>query len=258
MRLSRTSIQKAVAGVAVGTGMVAVTNANAAVVYDLRLASGAHSVNAVAGQSYTVDLWAIVSGTNGTNTDDGIQSSYAKILSTQLGSGGGIATGGITAAAVSTDFQSFSGTAPLHRNGGGADLNGDGIVDWGSNSTSSADTNYLFARNAGIVNGGTTIGSAVDVNTWQFKLASFTVTATTLGSGTTTFNLVKPNATAVTAVTYAVARVDNTAFNVSSTNQQGAYPSGGVSFVGGAPIPEPTTLGLAGIAAIGLIGRRRK
>ncbi|HEX8524298.1 MAG TPA: PEP-CTERM sorting domain-containing protein [Tepidisphaeraceae bacterium] len=263
MRLSRTSIQKAIAGVAVGTGMVAAGTAQAGVLYDLRFSDGTKSKEALAG-TYNVELWARVSGPNTSLTDDGIQSSYVKILSSQ-NNGGAITSGGLVAGsgAVTADFQSFSGTSPAHRNGAANDLNGDGIIDWGSSSTSSADTNYMLARAAGIVSDGGTVGQSVNANTWEFKLATFQVTVGAAGgTGTTSFDLVKPNATTGVAITYATARVDGVGFNVQSTNTQGAYVAGnGITFTAaatGGVTPEPASLGLLGVAAIGLVGRRRK
>ena len=253
MRLSRTSIQNAVAGVALGTGLIASTT-QAGLVYDLRFSDGSHTKNLSSADTYTVELWARVSGTNGTVTDEGMTNSYAQIGSTQTG-GGGITSGGFTAGTLADGFNEAGSRA-----GAANDWNADGIVDWGTTATATANTNYMLARNAtvGGVFGGGTLGQSVDAQTWEFKLATFTLNAAAIGTGTTSFNMVQPNMKAVAgAVTYAVSKVDNVTFNVSSANQQGAYTgSTGITLVGA--IPEPSSIGLLGAAAVGLLGRRRK
>jgi hypothetical protein len=252
MRLSRTSIQKAVTGVAVGTGLIASGAASAGLVYDLRFADGSHTQGAVAGQTYTLEVWARVSGTNASTTDERLTNSYVNIVSTQA-SGGAITSGGLSGGTLVTPFDG-AGT----RAGGGSDYNGDGVVDWGSTSTAQANTNYMFSRTStlGGEAAGGTLGESGGGLTWEFKLATFTVTATATGGGTTAFNMFKPAQTSLSGATYATAQVDGTTFNVTNTNQQGTYTgSTGVLFTA---IPEPASLGLLGAAAIGLIGRRRR
>jgi len=250
MRLSRTSIQKAVAGVAVGSGLMVSGAASAGLVYDLSFADGDHTKVATAGGSYTLELWARVSGTNATSTDEALTFSYVNIVSTQS-SAGAITSGGISTGALTAPFNGGGSRA-----GAGSDMNTDGALDWGSTSTGAANTNYMFARTSTVGGelGGGTLGQAVG-STWEFKLATFTVNATTVGAGTTAYNIVKPAATAFTGVSYAGGSVDGSLYNVTNTNQQGAYTgSQGVLFL----VPEPGTLGLLGAAAIGLIGRRRR
>jgi len=258
MRLSRTSISKAVASVALGTGLVATGAANAGVVYDLRFADNSHTQVAVAGQSYTLQLWARVSGTNGNVSDEGIQSIIGSIVSTQ-GSGGALATGGITSVTLNPSFTSSSGTTVLSTAGTSNNITADGIVDWGGTSTSTADAGYIVPRAGGIITGGGSEGVLVNANTWEFQLATLTVNVGSVGAGSTTFTSVKPNATGPgIAATYIVARVDNVGYNVASNNATRIADtygnSTGVTFI----VPEPASLGLAGVAAVGLLGRRRR
>jgi hypothetical protein len=263
MRLSRTSISKAVASVALGTGLVATGAANAGVVYDLRFADNSHTQLAVAGQTYTLQLWARVSGTNGNVTDESIQSTLTSLVSTQV-LGGALATGGITSVSVNPTFQSSSGTTPLFTNGTANNISSDGIVDWGGTSTTTADPGYIVPRASGQVFGGGADGALVNANTWEFQLATLTINvgsinATPAPGSATTFGSLKPNATGPgLAATYVTARVDNAIYNVASNNATRIADTYGNSLGVTFLVPEPASLGLAGVAAVGLLGRRRR
>ncbi len=259
MRLSRTSIHKAVASVALGAGLVSAGVANAGLVYDLRFTDGSHTRVATAGSSYSLELWVRASGTNGNNLDDGLQSTLTTLVSTQF-NGGAIGTGGITSVVVTPLFQTSSGTTPLFANGTSNNITADGIVDWGGTSTASSDPGYILTRANGVQTG-PSVGQAVGPQAWEFQIASLTIAVNTLGTGpgaTTSFNSIKPNASGGIGVTYLVGRVDNVAYNVVSNNAirtADTYNnSSGVTFV----VPEPASLGLAGVAAVGLLGRRRR
>jgi hypothetical protein len=225
----------------------------AGITFDLRFIDGSHTKVAVAGNTYTLELWARVSGTNGNNLDDGIGSSLHTLMSAQVG-GGAITAGGFSSGAVDPNFQYFSGTMPIHRAGGSSDLNADGIIDWGSTSTNGANSNYFYARAPNVLTG-PGFGQAVDADTWEFRLGTFTVNAAATGAGVTRFDVVKPpTAVDVSSFTYVVGRVDNTTFNVTDRTQQGAYTNSiGVSF-----IPEPASVALLGVAGISLLRNRRR
>jgi len=233
---------------------LAAQSADAGLVYDLRSSDGSHALPVTPG-TYTLDLWAQVSGTDASISNETHTFDYVTILSTQSG-GGAITSGGLTGS-LGSGFDE-AGSRP----GAGADLNGDGIIDWGSTSTNGANTNYMLAR-TGIVGGrvgGGTVGQAAGTG-WEFKIASFSLNVGGVGTGTTTFKIVQPNAKAsVGAFTYASSNVDGTTFNVSTSNQQGAYTgsSGTTVTPAGGVVPEPASIGLLGAAAVGLLGRRRK
>src|SRR5205807_127362 len=76
--------------------------------------------------NYHLDLWALVTGTNATFTDEALHDSRHCIASTQIG-GGAIAAGGVTAAQLSPDFDDQFAA----RVGGANNITADGIGDWG-------------------------------------------------------------------------------------------------------------------------------
>jgi hypothetical protein len=266
MRLSRNSIQKAIGAVAIGTGIA--SSASAGIVYELRYVGGPAGSDTAPGVTdplhqrgaqvgtYNVELWARVSGTNATNTDEGLTNSLISVTSTQL-SGGSIQAGALASGVRATAFDETGS-----RNGAANNITADGIGDWGGTGTDVSDTNYMLPRNAtaGGSPGGGSIGSAVDATSWQWKLASFDLNVTSVGGGgTTVYNVAKPLATksGLSAGTYAAFKQDGNTVSIANTNFGSTYAnSTGISLIGA--VPEPASLGLIGAAAVGLLGRRRR
>lgn len=237
----RTS-RRGVRALLLATMAAAGQHAAAGIYYDLRFADGSHNMLVTTPGAYTLDLWVRVSGADADSTNEGVQLSYIDIFSTQT-AGGAMTSGGLSDGQVTTDFQSYSGSVPIYRNGGGADVNADGITDWGSKSTAIADTSYMMARASGHVMAGGTVGQQVNASLWEFKMASFTVNVNAVGNGTTAFNVVKPYATTGIAITYASGRVDGVNFNVLSTNTQGAYTNSiGVLFTTSSTSSSPKSI----------------
>src|SRR5262245_45163363 len=98
MRLSRTSIQSVVAGVAAGTTLMA-SSASAILTYELRF-SGTTDRITVAG-SADLELWAVLGGTDLIHTNDTHTFDYITILSTQI-DGGAMVGGGLTDGVLAT------------------------------------------------------------------------------------------------------------------------------------------------------------
>ena len=87
MRLSRTSLQKAVTGVALGTGLAVASSANAGIVFDVRFTDGTNTKAISATGTYRLLVWARVTGTNANTADDAITSGYMNLRSQQISGG---------------------------------------------------------------------------------------------------------------------------------------------------------------------------
>ncbi len=163
-------------------------SAEAGLTYDLRFSDGSHTQFANVG-NYTLELWAQVSGTNTDHTDDSIVNMTVNTASLQI-NGGAVTSGGLQNGRLAAPFD-WTGA-----NGTSSDLNGDGLIDWGSTSTKIGDTGYMSGRaQVGIILGGGTVGHAVDSQTWEYKLATFTLGVTGVSSingSETEFGVRKP------------------------------------------------------------------
>jgi hypothetical protein len=314
MRLSRTSIQKAVAGVVVGTGLAVAGSASAGLLYDLRFDDGSHSKIPTPNTTYTLQLWAQVTGADAgaltANTgpaNEGFANSFVALKSTQVG-GGAMTSGGVMSGTLAhVDNNDLGVIAYAMDNAGrpgtAADLTPDGIGDWGSASTDLANTNYMLARssvgNQWVVNAAAASGIAGSAGPqlytdgavfsrtgdfghvlpadpthgYEWRLADFTFqTGATLGPGRTQIKMdVDGIANSVADANVAVYYQDGTGpvsgsgktrkwstpASITTGGGTASQPifdaSGFAEFV----VPEPGSLGLLGIAAIGLLARRR-
>jgi hypothetical protein len=190
--------------------------------YDLRFSDGSRLKTAATG-AYSIELWAQLSGTDLNHANDSLSLSYHTLMSEKVG--GGAISGGVTAGGGFTPFNSIRSQAGL-----GSDLNGDGIADWGSTASDTSDVAYLLAQGGGDSGeaGGGAVGHAVNATTWEFKIATFTVNASSLnGLGETRFSVVKPAATnnGIFPAIYAVYQEDGTITSLNANHLAGAYGS---------------------------------
>jgi hypothetical protein len=215
-----------------------------------------------------------VTGTDGDVTNEGLQQNYIMLLSSEVS---GNAFAGAIASPVRVTPFNASG-----RNGAGADLNGDGVGDWGSNSSDIADTGYMLARSGGPTAAGGTAGVAVagDPNSWDFRVARWTLNVTSLGlGGDTRIGIVKPTANFAGPNAYALyhddapktdadgdpdtpdvlvnesqSHVDTTNYQTSGINGTSTYGD----FVTLSVVPEPSNFALLSLTGAGALARRRR
>ena len=140
-------------------------------VIDVRLTGGGQSVVVDhVGQVINFDVFETVTGTHGTGSDDGLQTLTGSLLSSNI-------TGGAAAGTISvTPFSPFDASGS--QNGAQVDLDGDGDLDVGSNTDSSA-TGFFAARAADLQTSSGTVSGAS--NTFKVATGSFTVTTLLTG-----------------------------------------------------------------------------
>ncbi len=187
---------------------------------DVRVAGGAKSAAVTSvGQTVNLEAWAVVTGSNGSASDDGVQDVIGSFLSSNVS--GGAANGNLRV----TPAAPFNGTG----SGSGIqnDLDGDGDLDVGTNNSADGDV-YFFARSNSLqLTGGTTSGG-----THSFKIADLAFTVTSLNGGQTNINFA-PRPSKGTFPSYATAvwqedNVRKSTFLASSNSAAG--------FLVGAPV----------------------
>ncbi|MGB7159080.1 MAG: PEP-CTERM sorting domain-containing protein [Tepidisphaeraceae bacterium] len=225
-----------------GALLVAPAPASAALVYDVRLSSGGgKSLTATAGSTFSVDVYAVVTGANATATDDGFTNGFFSLMSnnTVSDSSSGLT---ITGGGPVAPFNSGSQAGLIQ------DIDADGDLDVGKDSGQSGNVNFVAPR-TGTIGGelGTGTGAA------EFKLATYTVSVGAgAGSGNASLNLVLPGQNGTGTVVLATPIL---------YRQDGAPVNTLTSVSVGSPVvvavPEPAALGVLGLGAFGLFVRRR-
>jgi len=223
----------------------AAVNANAlidvrAVVGSNPAVTSAKVVNAALaapGSTITFNVFAVItpSPDNGNPGDEGFLLGSGSFLSTDVA--GGALRGNMTASRPST----FNGSGSS--NGLPQDLDGDGDLDVGSN-TPATSANFFAARATSAPS--PVFGQEVQIGTLTMTVGQLLASAATGGHTDVNFRLRNNTASAASW------------FENGST----ITPPGG-TVVEGSPVvisavPEPMTLGLAGLAGMSLLGRRRK
>jgi uncharacterized protein (DUF2141 family) len=143
--------------------------------------TGSHAVSVTSvGQVINLQAVATISGTTA-GTNDAFYDAVGSFLGTVTASGGVI---GNLADTLIPTFAANGGSAGVQQ-----DLNGDGGLDIGSNSTSSADAEQYFVARSGDADYSGTVSG--DTNT--FVLATLTYTVKTLGTGVATDLAFRPS-----------------------------------------------------------------
>jgi len=199
---------------------------------------------------HTVLLFVRVIGADTDLTNDGMGYSYVSIASRQLA--GGAASGAITSGLRAYPFNLVG------RDGAGTDFNADGFGDWGSMSTDVSDPAYMFGHVApnplAYYAAGSDVGVAVNEHTWEFPLASFSVSVTSVlqdPDGQTELEIIPPSfQTSNFGPYFATYRRDGLTYGLVAP-LEGIYGSS-VSFA----VPEPGTAILVLCSAGALMKRR--
>lgn len=240
---------RGMAALVLGAGLLAPASSQAGLTYDLRFSDGSSAKTVAAPGSLSLELWARVDGANGNIADEAMQVSYITLQS----SGNVGYAGQLSAGATSLTF-SGSGS----RNGTAADLNSDGIGDWGSNSSNGNDTAYMLARSDVPVAGNTISAdvNALDANTVEFRVGTWSLDITgVVGAASANIGITQPAFTTggLQPPAYAIYEADGVSAGVTTGNTTGVYGD----FVT-ITVPEPTSvLGLS-LGAMMLLARRRK
>jgi hypothetical protein len=246
-RISRRASGKLMAAAVGATGLVA-AQADAGLTIDLRAlgvtttAAGVidekNVIISAPADSVTLGVYARVNGTDGINNET-FNSAYGLLNSA------GVLKGNLAGGVV----NGFNDSA--HMNGSLTDWDSDGDLDVGLSPTSSSSTGKFFARNA--TAGGVPL-TPINANTGEILIGQFVFTATGIpGPSSTIVNFLRRNNNggnvSVAALWFEDGSTVNKAPNMSP---YGVNPQG-VTIVA---IPEPTTLGLMALGAIGLLRRR--
>jgi hypothetical protein len=227
----------------IAVSWLALSQANATLTYDLRLAGGGKSMaNITIGQVINLQLYAVVTGTPGNSAEEGFQYGYVTVLSE---TGGNIE--GDLAAVLATSFAS-----PGAQAGTSQDLDGDGDRDLGS-LASSINSDFLIpeASSMRITSG------AIIPNGREFKLADIYFQVTSIVNPADPMGLSIsvwiPNFTTPSDAE-AKWEEDGAVSSASGLTPGGTFPN---SFpVAGAPVylyavPEPSPITFAATAGLG-------
>lgn len=202
----------------------------------------------VVGDVISFDVFAVITGTNASTTDDKFISVAGSYRSSNGGLLGGIlmdlvrsTTDPDTGEILVAGFDGLGSSVGLAQ-----DLDGDGDLDVGSNVDSFA--NDFWAARYALAPAGAVAGSlSPTTGGRRIGFGTFTVTSVPAASGT---QINFDGRSATTAANYFLDGVP-----VQEPSVDGLVPLqiGG----GGGPTPEPAALSLVGLAALGMVRRRR-
>ncbi|MBC7784340.1 MAG: hypothetical protein H7144_10920 [Burkholderiales bacterium] len=237
---------------------------------DLRFADGSKTLNVDPGNLTPINIyaWGIVSGQSGNAKEEGLLSAVVALQS-QINSAG--ISGSITAGVRGTGWGGVGS-----QSGKASNLSTDGIGDWGSKENSGAGlpAAWFRARTTKSVNNPVdwadgnspddSVSNSLSDGGAEFLLGRFVFTPTAMPNGASLkYNPVTP---AGGAISPGIWWEDTDNKNVASptggksagTGSYGPARKAGMSSEAMAVLPEPTSLGIAAVAGIGLLRRRRR
>lgn len=230
---------KKVAALAVAAFGMMLASADAAfLTYDLRAPDGSKSVIlAGTGSSVTLNLFAVLQNGNANAADDGFTNGGGSFKSTV--GGVGLNLGSLSPVANVNGFNAVGATPGLAQ-----DLDGDGDLDVGSTSPTSA-TDYFTALSLNNPN------PTLNMPAGGFLIGQVMFTVTDAAAGSTQVNFVQRVKTNVSTSVHR-GQSDAAAFNLPGTSAE---------IVVGSPVsilvPEPTAIGMLAAGLAGLLARRR-
>lgn len=237
---------------------------NATVAVDLRFSDGTKSKVAAAG-TYEIDVWAQMSGINGV-ADERLLYLMGSIQSIQRAGGAiGAGSSGITGNSAAPAFTLVD---PYGQAGIPQNATNDGVIDWGTNRTSSTTTikynsgtfiDFVAVDSADVITNLITSGVEFKLGSLEVTLIGSDVLSGTPG-GITEFSWMKP--TGSIPVPF-IGRFDGASSNASSTAYVASGVDNSVQFItnlppGGESVPEPASTLLFGIGVLCLGARRRQ
>jgi hypothetical protein len=249
-------------------GALAVQSASASLLIDLEIAnSGGKAQTVQKGDTVTIDIFATVRGANTTSTNDGFQS-----LQGSLKASGGAIIGVLNPAGddiLDPDSgeptgQKFFGIDPFSgngtTNGKQQDLDNDGTPDWGgqpSDATGIGD--FLALRsNSMVKTGGTPIPDGQGGPAGRmFKIGSFDFVVGGGAGGDEHINFY-PRLLTNGSKAQSTALWQEDTGTGAKDGSTGDLQVGGDVVLSLAAVPEPASLAALGLAAVGLLARRRR
>lgn len=260
--MKRNSMALLAASVAFG---VAATQANASFTYDFRITggptastNGGHTVLNPAPGVYNAQIFARITGDSNL-TNDAYAAGFLYVNSGSV-SGTNAISGGVNSLSIAVPPWTGGGVSV---DGTQSNLSADGISDWGTNNQSSTVGWTLWQNSSGLQAGGST-GSQVDANTWEVLVANVTINIATVNAagGDTTFSVGVPvSGTGSFNLNGGVGKfkpVNYTLDGAGSTAANAALTAGtGITFAV-AVVPEPASIGVLALGALGLVARRRR